>query len=366
MKEKTNIFFVIPSMHGGGSERVFSHILKFINKDKFQASLVLVRKEGVYLNSIPDSVRIYDLNASQTRKVPFKLLKLIWKHKPEVVFSTLGHMNLTIALFKFLMPKSTSFLARESSTVSVHNKNEKFPRLFDFLFSTVYKTFDKIVCQSKYMQEDLVTKYQVPLSKTVIINNPVDFSLIEGHIEPAFSPYEKGKKHFVAVGRLSKEKGFDRLIASFSLLQDKNIHLTIIGDGDDRELLSREIHQLGLEDQISLVGFIKNPYSYMYHAKALLMTSLYEGFPNVVIEANACGTPVIAFHSPGGIGEILVNGSNGWLVRDGDIKAFAEKIREMAYQQPWSRSEIIHLTKSNFAIPFIMDQYERLFAAVSN
>lgn len=364
MKAKNNIFFIIPSLHGGGSERVFSHILKFLDKEKFNASLVLVKKEGVYLNSIPEWVKIYDLNASQTRYIPFKLLKLIWKHKPEVVFSTLGHLNLIIATFKFLMPQKTKFLARESSTVSVHNKNENFPRLFDFLFRTVYKSFDRIVCQSKYMQQDLVVNYQIPVDKTIIINNPVDFKLIESNINQVQSPFKPGKQHFVAVGRLSKEKGMQRLIASFQLLKDDNIHLTIIGDGEDRDELSRYIHQHHLQHRISLVGFIKDPYSYMYHAKALLMTSFYEGFPNVVIEANACGTPVIAFHSPGGIGEIIKEGKNGWLIPDGNLKEFSDKISEVAYQPSLTRSEIIKFTRDNFEIPYIMGKYEELFNTI--
>jgi len=363
MQSKPSVFFIIPSLHGGGSERVITHLIRNLNQDVYNITLVLVKKEGVFLSAIPNTVPIVDLNSSQTRYIPLKLVKLIWQHKPDIVFSTLGHLNLIIATVKFIMPRQTRFIARESSTVSVHNKNERFPLLFNLLFKTVYKSFYKIVCQSRYMQQDLVNTFNIPAAKTLVINNPIDFNLIRDNIEVENSPYEIQYVNFVAVGRLSVEKGYDRLINAFAAIPEKNIKLTIIGDGVDYPDLVKEIKARQLEDKIHLAGFIKNPYNYMYHAQALILTSYYEGFPNVVIEANACGTPVIALNSPGGISEIIEENRNGWLILNDDIAALTQKIRDVSQLPKPDRTEIIRLTEQKYSLPYIMKAYEEIFAA---
>ncbi|KAA5544749.1 glycosyltransferase [Adhaeribacter rhizoryzae] len=361
MQPKPSIFFIIPSLHGGGSERVITHLIRNLNPDLFSITLVLVKKEGVFLSAIPEQVPIIVLNSSQTRYIPVKLVKLIWQHKPDIVFSTLGHLNLIIATLRFLMPAKTRFIARESSMVSLHNKNERFPIIFNLLFKTVYKSFYKIVCQSRYMQQDLIENYNIPLSKTFVINNPIDFKLINSHINVQQSPYEPGFVNFVAVGRLSVEKGYNRLIDAFAAVPEQNIKLTIIGEGDDYDLLVKRIAERGLENKVCLARFIKNPYNYMFHAHALIITSHYEGFPNVVIEANACGTPVIAMNSPGGISEIIDENRNGWLIQDDNILALTQKIREVALLPKPAPAALVQLAEQKYSLAYIIQKYEGLF-----
>ncbi|MBF8964583.1 glycosyltransferase [Pontibacter sp. FD36] len=362
---RINIFFIIPSLHGGGSERFVTHLVKNLNAVKFNITLVLVRKEGVFLSEIPSHVRILDLNLSRTRYAPFKVIKLIWRHKPDIVFSTLGHLNLVIAGIRHVLPKSTKFIARESSTVSVHNKNEVYPALFDFLFRTVYRSFDKIVCQSRYMQHDLLKNYNIPVEKTIVINNPIDEDYIRFKAGMASTPFPADKINFVAVGRLSKEKGFDRLIESFKIIRDKSIHLNIIGDGVDKVKLQQYVAAAGLGESISFLGFQSNPYPYMESAKALIQTSYYEGFPNVIIEANACGTPVIGFKSPGGIAEIVDNIKSGWLIEDGNLAELANKIQEVAYIK-FDPESAKSYTSARFSLKKIIGEYEQLFISILN
>jgi len=366
MVSKPRILFIIPSMHGGGSERVVSHLVKNINPGKFDITLVLIKKEGVFLKDIPDYVEIMDLGLSRTRYAPVKIFNLLWKQKPNIVFSTLGHLNLVIASLKLLLPRSIRFIARESSTVSLHNKNEVYPALFDFLFRTVYKSFDKIVCQSGYMQHDLIQNYNIPPEKTIIINNPIDEKRINQTIELAPDPFRhSGKINFIAVGRLSKEKGFDRLIKAFKYVQDDTIHLSIIGEGVEKDKLNALAKAENVAHKVSLLGFIPNPYVYMKHAKALIQTSYYEGFPNVVIEANACGIPVIGFKSPGGIAEIISNAVCGSLVEDGNLIELAKTITRTAYT-PFDRQQIVHQTSERYSLNKVIGSYEALFLELLN
>lgn len=363
---KPRILFIIPSMHGGGSERVVSHLVRHINPARFDITLALVKKEGVFLKGIPGYVEIINLGLSRTRYAPLKIFKLLWKQKPDIVFSTLGHLNLVIASLKHLLPKSIRFIARESSTVSLHNKNEVYPALFDFLFRTVYKSFDRIVCQSGFMQLDLIQNYNIPAEKTLVINNPVDEDQICQVIGTAPNPFQETDRiNFVAVGRLSKEKGFDRLIKAFKYVEDKTIHLSIIGDGVDKDKLVSLAEAEHLTDRISFLGFIPNPYVYMRYAKALIQTSYYEGFPNVVIEANACGVPVIGFRSPGGISEIINNAACGTLVEDGNLAALAQSITQAANTE-YDRQRIMAYTSERYSLNKVISSYETLFSELLN
>lgn len=363
MNAKHQVLFIIPSMHGGGSERVVSHLIKNINPEQFDLTLVLIKKEGVFVKDIPHHVKVIDLGFSRTRYAPIKIFRLLWKLKPDLVFSTLGHLNLLIASLKAFMPKKTKFIARESSTVSLHNRNEVYPDLFDFLFRTVYKNFDRIVCQSEFMQQDLIHNYKVPVEKTIVINNPIDDNYIKQSIEGTTNPYTSNAVHFVSIGRLSREKGVDRLIKAFKFVSNKNIHLNIIGDGVDKNKLISLSKSEGLDSSISFLGFQENPYGYMHYAKALIQTSHYEGFPNVVIEANACGTPVIGFKSPGGISEIITEAFCGTLVDNGNLKELANEIMKAA-NKDFDKQRIIDHTIERYSLKKIISKYERLFCDV--
>ena len=345
-------------MRGGGSERVISIILNHINREGFDITLALLKKEGRYLDDLADDINIIDLDVKQARYSIFKIIKLIKEKKPDIVFSTLGYLNILISIIRPFFSKNIKFIARESSIVSVQNKQEKYPKLFDFLYKYFYSNFNLIISQSNYMKNDLISNYSIEKSKIVVINNPVDFDKINVASQTEEELFDKTKTNILAVGRLNPVKDFISLIKMVSKLDEK-YHLTIVGEGDEKDNLLNLIDSLKLNKRVSLIGFQTNPYKYMKQADMLVLTSKYEGFPNVLLEANACGTPVVAFECPGGIGEIVDDGVNGFLVECGNINELANVI-EKTTDYNWNDNTIIKNTKERYKIENIIDKYQNI------
>lgn len=361
---KIKVVFILPSMTLGGAEKVISILLKYLSREKFEVVLILIKKEGVFLDEVVDDIKIVDLGYSKIRYSLFKIIKSTWQIKPDIVFSTLGYLNLFIMLFKFCFPTNIKFIARESNIPSRINNDEKHTCLFNFLYKRLYPQLDKIICQSKDMRKDLITNYTISDKKIKIINNPVDFSKINNVVRHGINPFlNKEKINLLAVGRLEYQKGFDLLIKAFFRLDSGRFHLTIVGEGSEKESLLKLSKILEVSDSITFTGFQKNPYMWMKYADIFILSSRYEGFPNAVLESMACGTPVVAFECPGGINEIVINELNGLKVKKINYDSLAAGINRVA-EMDWDSDDIIRSISSRYTIERIVNDYEILFERI--
>ena len=166
------------------------------------------------------------------------------------------------------------------------------------------------------------------------------------------------------MGKLGYQKGYDILLPIIAGLDDR-YHLTILGEGADKEKLQAQIKELGIRDKVTMAGFCDNPFAYMKKADLLVLSSRYEGLANVVIEANFCGTPVVAFSSPGGVVEIVDDGKNGFLVKPFDTEAFAKKIEE-ASGYDFDRVSMMEEAKKRFSIEKIITEYDNILSKKRN
>jgi glycosyltransferase involved in cell wall biosynthesis len=164
--------------------------------------------------------------------------------------------------------------------------------------------------------------------------------------------------NLLAVGRLNKVKRFNLLIDLMSKLND-SFHLTIIGNGYEENSLRKQIQELNLDQNIDLIGFKSNPYKYMANADMLLISSEYEGFPNVVLEVNACGIPVFAFNCPGGISEIIEDGINGILIENDNIDLMAKALDTYDLRN-FNPLMIKQKIKKRYSLEYIISKYERI------
>jgi glycosyltransferase involved in cell wall biosynthesis len=352
---KIKLLIFIPSLECGGSEKYVSILCNNIDTQKFDVTLAVINNANPFYTITNAAIKVIDLKLSRVLYSFFKIRHIVKAFEPDIVFSTANHLNLYFAIFKnFLAPK-TAVIARESSIVSINSKRAKLPFIYNGLIKKFYKRLNCIICQSQYMQQDLIGNYRIEKEKTAVINNAVEEEYLVN------SEHQKNK--FITVARLSEEKGIDRLIRSVAKLTIP-FSYHIIGDGDRKEQLQNLINSLHLQDKVFLEGKKVNPFAGMEDAGLFLMGSHYEGLPNVLLEAGMLGLPVVAFDAPGGINEIIVDGENGLLVKDNDENSFAIAI-EKAMAANFNRKQIITNTKSKFSASLIIKQTEELFTKLA-
>jgi len=347
-------------MRGGGSERFLTILIRNLDKSLFVPILALVEKEGSLIDELPQDIEVIDLKAVKVRYSLVKLIRLIRERGPEVVFSTLPHLNFGIMMGRCAMPAGITFIARETNIPSINIKQSPFPYGFSLLYRWLYPKFDKIVCLCKDMQEDLLNNFELPKKNTVVINNPVDLKAIDEMAQRGRGELPKGVFNILAAGKLKYQKGFDLLLYSMARIKTKKVHLTIMGHGPKENDLKRLVKELDLDSIVTFAGFVKNPYTYMTQADLFVLSSRFEGFPNVLLEANACGIPVVAFDCPGGVREIIEDEINGLRVEAENVSSFAKAV-EMAIDTEWKSDLIRTRIEKRFNVRKIVGEYENLF-----
>lgn len=340
-------------------------LLRHLDPARFRMVLGVVdASEAVYRGDVPDHVELVDLACARMRNAPWKVLRLIWRVRPDLVFSTLAHLNLTVAALRPAMPRRTALIGREGTIVSENIRSfSAWPSLWFAGYRLFYPRFDAVVCQSRYMRDDLVEQHGMPREKTVVINNPIDLERVARGLPPQRRPRRAVGEplRLVAAGRFGAEKGYDLLIEAIALLPELEISLSILGNGPLVPEIERRAAELGLGEAVKLPGFQSNPIPYFAEADAFVLSSRYEGFPNVVLEALACDIGVIATPALGGTPEILEGLAGCELASEISAPALAAAIRAWA-SRPFHG--IAPSALDRYRGSEIAEQYARLFERV--
>ena len=305
---RRRILFFIPSVSGGGAERVFSTLIAHLDRDRFEIHLALLQSPVQAAPEIPPDVLVYDLKNTRVRYAIPALVKLVWKIRPDALLSTLGHLNLALIASRPLLPRGTKVLIRESTVASVFLRSGiPHPRVWQWLYRRLYRRADCVVCPSATILEDLAKNFDVPREKLLCIYNPLDFEKVHSLAESSGNPYSGRGPHLITAGHLSAEKGLDVLIDAMpTILQScPDARLHVLGEGPLLPDLLEQAKRLGLEERIYFLGFQKNPWQYMRYADIFVLPSRFEGLPNALLEALALGTRAVASDCAGSVREIL-------------------------------------------------------------
>ncbi len=328
---KYKITFFSPNLAGGGAERIIAILAAHFSEKKYDVDLVLANATGPYLVSIPDSVRIIDL---QCKRVFFSLpglIKYLKVEQPNVLFTSQMHSS-TIALWAVkLASVDTSVFIRQPTMLMPYYENKSLTSIFrQKLFLETARLAKKVIVTSEAMAEEFQALSKVSKDKVEVIYNPVPVDAIQ---EKSSEPIEhlwfkEGEPPVIlAVGRLVAVKDFKTLIRAFDIAQKKiPCRLIILGEGTLRSELEQLVEKLDLSELVQLQGFVNNPYQYMKHSKVFVLSSLWEGFPNGMVEAMACGMAIVATDCEGGASEILEYGKWGELIPVGNEELMAQAI----------------------------------------
>ena len=349
---------IIHKLEMGGAERMMVNIINHFAKEGKEVHLIIFHNIGSLKEQLNNNIIVHDLKVTSVKDGLFKSFKELYQLKPDTVFSGIGHLNIALApfipLLKIVLPKSR-WVSRETNIASIKNKKSKYPKLFDWLYKKLYKNYDVIIAQSEDMRDDLARYYPAAAKKAVIINNPIDIERVE-HLS---SEGDVPKINLINVSVLRQAKRHHLMLEVLAKLPT-HYHLTLVGSGAEEEKLKHLSKELGLGKRVSFEGHQTNPYPYMKRADLFLLTSEHEGFPNVLLEANALGLPVVAFACPGGITEIIQEGRNGFSVSNGEVDKMVETI-EKAMVYDFNREDIVKATEERYSQEIILEKYREVF-----
>lgn len=359
--QKMAIF--LPSLAGGGAERVMLHLGDGLAKRGIHVDLVVSHLSGEYVSEIPVTVYVIDLNKKRLSHSFFKFAIYLRKNQDSVVLTTLQYSNIFCLLVKKLFFLKNRIVIRESNAISKKfNGSEIRSKIYLYLIRWLYPSADKIIAVSKGIKEELHHFLKINHEKITVIPNPIKLpSNISLNNESSFHAWLKpGQPPVVlGVGRLVKQKDFSTLIKAFSLVvKSVECRLIILGEGPEMSLLKKLAFNLGIEGDVDFPGFNLDPFSYMKRAKVFVLSSLWEGFPNALIQALACGCPVVSTNCPYGPSEILAGGKYGKLVEVKDHNRMAKEIIETLQSKNSSVNNEKWFYKYNYQN--ILSQYQEV------
>ncbi len=361
---KIGLFF--SNFTGGGIQRVMLTLAKGFQEENHEIHIIILEAEGALKEDVPKGCKTINLKTGQVRKSIFALISYLNTEEPDVLLSAQTHFNFVAILAKLFSKWKGKLVLSEHITIGYMTNNWK-EKLFPLVARLSYRLADRVILVSDGAASHFLERTHLPASLIQRIYNPFDIekitSLAEGTPQhPWF--LSSDSPIFLSAGRLTRQKDFPTLLKAFQLVytQRPDTRLVILGEGEDRNELEKLAEELEIQNAIDLPGFAKNPFAMIAKADAFILSSRWEGFGNVIVEALACGTPVISTDCPSGPAEILGNGKYGILVPVGDAQLLAQTmLKEVSTPTP---RNMLQDRAKDFSIQKIVPEYLETFHSI--
>jgi glycosyltransferase involved in cell wall biosynthesis len=316
----TKISIFLPSLSGGGAERAMILVANQLSND-FSVDLIVVNKMfATYEVEVNPKVNLINLNGTKVSYSIVKLIRYLRENKPNILISALGTTNIVAILAKLFSRINFKLIISERSYAPIAIKDNPSPvyrLLMPSIMKITYPYADEIIAVSQGVADFLISQYRISAKKIKVIYNPVDTdNIFEESNQSFINPFFDHTKTpmIISVGRLNPQKDYPTLIRAFALLlKHKKAKLVILGEGTLLNELTLLTKELKIKDEVFFPGFVKNPFMWMKQAKLFVLSSRYEGMPNVLLQAMACGTKIVSTDCPSGPHEILEGGKWGKL-----------------------------------------------------
>lgn len=355
------ITIILPDLRGGGAERLHIYLANDWVERGHSVEFVLMRKRGELLPLISPKVTIIDLGVDRIRHAIRPLSNHLKQSRPEIILSAMWPLTSATVIAWLLSGKHGRLFLSDHNQLSVScvREIEISPIFLKAMMRITYPFATGIIAVSQGVKEDLCRLGGFRDERVKVIYNPAATGVSPQRETSAVRDQLWGagfRHHILAVGTLKAQKDHETLIRAFARLSpDLNAKLAILGDGSLRGELESLIAQLGLQKRVSMPGFVTDPYPWFRSADLFVLSSQWEGFGNVIVEALECGVPVISTDCLSGPAEILENGRYGKLVpiRDPDAMAAA---MTASLAEPHDREKLMNRAKA-FSVRNISDQY---------
>ncbi|BBD58442.1 group 1 glycosyl transferase [Nostoc sp. HK-01] len=361
----TDIAFFLRDLGGGGAEKAMLNLAAGFAEQGLKVDLILVKYEGDYLSLVSPKVNLVKLSQERlATSLPF-LVNYLRNVQPKVLISTLDDPNTIALLAKKLANVSTRVIITVQThiTRSVQMTTQFKQRLTPLFVRWLYSWADEIVAVSQGVAEDVIKITRLPQEKVKVIYNPIFSSnLLDKYNEPVNHPWfmDQQLPVILGVGRLEPQKDFPTLIRAFALVRQKyQARLVILGQGKQLSNLIALVQELKLNEYVDFPGFVANPHAYMAQANLFVLSSVFEGFGNVLVEAMLAGIPVVSTDCESGPAEILGHGQYGKLAPVGDVTALADAMLNTIQTNP--DRQLLRQRGCEFSLDAALSQYRQIF-----
>ena len=351
--------FFLSDLDGGGAQRTTINLVRHWPDDRPRPVLAVARASGAGRPWL-DGIDPVDLGAGRLRRSLLPLRRLIRREKPDIVYSTMVGANIVAATSMIGLRNRPLLVARETNS---HRARGDLSLVQRVTVGRVYRRAAAVVTLSDGVRGELIEDYRLAPGRVVTIHNPVDIDDFQERASGSACPWPDDGSVVVAAGRLVRQKGFDILLHAFAAMRAADTRLAILGEGPDREALTTLAGELGLRDRIIMPGHVADPAPWFAHAAAFALSSRWEGFGHVLVEAMACGAPVVAFDCPHGPVDIIEDGKTGILLPPQDADALTSALDRVLGNRDFARhlSDAGRRAAVRFSAPAIARTYAVLF-----
>lgn len=326
------IAILLPDLRGGGAERVNLVLAQEFVACGHAVDFVLMRAEGELLGLVPEGARVVDLGAPRFRDLPGPLVRYLRRERPDAVLAAMWPLTSVAVLARWRARASARLVLSDHNTLSraYADRGAAHRAFLRASLRATYPFADARVAVSAGVAEDLARLGGLERDRVTIVHNPIP-SVVPGPVPEAVEALWRGPRgrRILAVGSFKEQKNLPHLIRAFAHIAESiDARLMLLGEGGLRPELEALVREMGVVDRVAMPGFAADPGPYYASADLFVLSSDYEGFGNVIVEALGHGLPVVSTDCPSGPAEILGNGRYGRLVPVGNAEALATAMAE--------------------------------------